>query len=85
MNQLLLPLLGAIAPGVALDAPVSAQPSAPRAAAPGAGAVLRTPEGRPDLQGNWNFATVTPLERPAQFSGKATLTHEEAAAFAKET
>jgi hypothetical protein len=25
----------------------------------------RTPWGAPDLQGNWSFATVTPLERPA--------------------
>ena len=25
----------------------------------------RTPEGRPDLQGNWTNATVTPFERPA--------------------
>lgn len=24
----------------------------------------RTPDGRPDLQGNWTNATVTPLERP---------------------
>ncbi len=24
----------------------------------------RTPEGTPDLQGNWTNATVTPLERP---------------------
>jgi hypothetical protein len=25
----------------------------------------RTPDGKPDLQGNWSNATVTPLERPA--------------------
>jgi hypothetical protein len=25
----------------------------------------RAPDGRPDLQGNWSFATITPLERPA--------------------
>jgi len=23
-----------------------------------------TPEGRPDLQGNWTNATLTPIERP---------------------
>ncbi len=67
-------------------APVAAQ-QASRAAtsASKAGAAPRTPEGHPDLQGNWNFATVTPLERPAQFAGKETLSTEEAAAFAKET
>ena len=26
-------------------------------------AVPRTPDGRPDLQGNWTNATITPLER----------------------
>ena len=44
----------------------------------------RTPWGDPDLQGTWNNGTVTPLERPAQFSGKAVLTEEEAAQYEKE-
>ena len=26
--------------------------------------IPRTPEGRPDLQGNWSNATMTPIERP---------------------
>lgn len=43
----------------------------------------RTPDGRPDLQGVWSFANLTPLERPAEFAGKAVLTDEEAAAYAK--
>jgi len=30
----------------------------------------RTPEGQPDLQGVWSFATLTPLERPVSFAGK---------------
>jgi len=37
----------------------------------------------PDLQGVWSFATLTPLERPAEFAGKAELTAEEAAEFVK--
>jgi hypothetical protein len=45
----------------------------------------RTPEGRPDLQGVWSFATLTPLERPGQLAGKSTLTDEEAATFERET
>src|SRR5262245_10543971 len=44
----------------------------------------RTPDGRPDLQGVWSFATVTPMERPAQFAGKEFLTEAEAAAFEKQ-
>src|SRR5580658_7881503 len=46
--------------------------------------VPRTPDGQPDLQGIWNNATLTPMERPAQYAGKATLTAQEAAAFEKE-
>ena len=39
----------------------------------------------PDLQGVWSFATLTPLERPAEFAGKAQLTDQEAADYAKRT
>jgi hypothetical protein len=44
----------------------------------------RTPDGQPDLQGIWNNATLTPMERPAQYAGKATLTEQEAVEFEKE-
>ena len=46
------------------------------------------PAGRPrqpDLEGIWNFSTLTPLERPAQLADKAHFTDEEAAAFLKDT
>ena len=39
------------------------------------------PDGRPDLQGVWNFSTLTPMQRPAEHAGKQFLTDEEAAAF----
>ena len=29
----------------------------------------RTPDGQPDLQGVWNFSTITPMERPANVTG----------------
>ena len=47
--------------------------------------VPRTPDGRPDLQGVWDFRTITPFERPDEFAGKEVLTAEEAAAFREET
>lgn len=40
--------------------------------------VPRTADGHPDLQGIWNNSTRTPMERPAEFNGKATLTDAEA-------
>ena len=44
------------------QAPATQKPAARRAtAAPRA--IPRTPDGRPDLQGNWTNATITPLER----------------------
>jgi hypothetical protein len=45
--------------------------------------VRHTPDGHPDLQGIWNPMTATPLERPAEFAGKATVSDEEARAFEK--
>ena len=42
-------------------------------------AAPRTPDGQPDLQGVWSNPTITPFERPAEFSVKATLTEKEAA------
>jgi hypothetical protein len=41
--------------------------------------------GDPDLQGVWNFATLTPLERPRELAGKEVLTVEEVAEFEKLT
>ena len=41
--------------------------------------VPRTPDGQPDLQGVWDFRTLTPLQRPADRAEQAVLTPEEAA------
>ena len=49
------------------------------AAAPASGQMPRTPWGAPDLQGIWDFRTITPLERPEDLGDKAFLTVEEAA------
>jgi hypothetical protein len=45
---------------------------------PAARGMPRTSFGKPDLGGIWDFATITPLERPAQFAGKEFLTEAEA-------
>ena len=38
----------------------------------------RTADGHPDLQGTWTTATLTPMERPAEFADKPILTEQEA-------
>ena len=43
----------------------------------------RTPWGDPDLQGTWDFTTITPLQRPPELAGKEFLTESEAAALEK--
>ena len=45
----------------------------------------RTADGRPDLQGVWDFRTLTPLERPEALADTEVLTPEQAAAFRTET
>ena len=52
---------------------------------PADAAGLRTPWGHPDLQGIWDYRTLTPLERPEELGDKAFLTEEEAAALERET
>jgi hypothetical protein len=45
----------------------------------------RRPAPRPQLEGVWNGATLTPLERPAGFENRATFTPEEAAEYKRTT
>jgi hypothetical protein len=45
----------------------------------------KTPDGQPDLQGVWAIATLTPLERPAEFAGKEFLSEKEAAEYERRT
>ncbi len=40
--------------------------------------IPRTQSGKPDLSGTYNIATLTPLQRPEQYSDKKTITQEEA-------
>ena len=49
------------------------------APAAGQGDAPRTAWGAPDLQGVWDFRTITPLERPEELGEQEFLTEEEAA------
>ena len=44
----------------------------------------RTPDGQIDLEGVWDFSTITPLERPGSVGDKQVFTDEEAATFEQE-
>jgi hypothetical protein len=46
--------------------------------------VPHTPDGQPDLQGVWDYRTITPLERPKELGTKEFFTDEEALNFQKE-
>ena len=50
-------------------------------AAPAQSDIPRTPWGDPDLQGVWDYRTITPLQRPEEFGDRAFYTEEEIAAL----
>ena len=47
--------------------------------------VPRTPWGAPDLQGVWDFRSLTPMERPEDLADAEVFTAEEAAEFSEES
>ena len=47
----------------------------------GKGTVPRVANGKPDLQGVWDFRTLTPLQRPTDLAGKEVLTDAEAVEY----
>jgi len=47
----------------------------------GKGIVPRIANGKPDLQGVWDFRTLTPLQRPTDLAGKEVLTDAEAVEY----
>jgi len=81
MSYRILASVGALAVMLAAALPGQAPSAAPKPKAKWT--APRTPDGHPDLQGIWTNATITPMERPANLAGKATLTDAEAAALEK--
>ena len=65
--------------GGSLAAQTPAKPAPAMGAKPKPWVVPRTPDGKPDLQGNWTNETQTPLERMGKQG--ATLTTDEASAI----
>ena len=65
-----------VASGALAPAFVAAQP-----AASAEESVPRTPDGRPDLQGVWDFSSLTPLQRPAELADREFLTDEDVSAL----
>jgi len=76
----LLPLVAAAIVGSLLAAQAQVPAASQRAWTP-----PRTVWGDPDLDGIWNYATMTPLERPRELAEKDVLTDEEAAAYERRT
>ena len=72
MSHRLYASLSAVAVGIAIMSlaavPASAQSDPPR-----------TAWGQPDLQGVWDFRSITPMQRPTDLAEKEFLTEEEAA------
>jgi hypothetical protein len=70
-------LAGALAPNLSGQSRTAAGQTPAR----GTWNVPRLPGGDPDLEGVWNYGTATPLERPAQWAGRETISEGEAAAW----
>jgi len=75
-----------IAAALLMPAPVAGQSASAPATTVAANnsAVPRTADGQPNLQGVWDFRTITPMERSRALGSKAFFTDEEAANFERE-
>jgi len=74
-NRRLVRVSTMVVAAIAAALPAAAQSKAPAATA------SRTPDGKPNLSGIYSFSTITPLQRPETFKGKAVLSDDEAESF----
>src|SRR6185503_9965758 len=70
-------LAGAMALVSLLPVSIAGQAQGPKTAAAGKRAIPRAPDGHPDLQGTFDLATLTPVERAA--GTPLVMTDEQAA------
>ncbi|MYI74564.1 MAG: hypothetical protein F4057_04370, partial [Acidobacteria bacterium] len=76
-HRVLILSLAAVAAGLFLPAGAVAQSESYTAP--------RTAWGAPDLQGVWDFRSLTPMERPTDLAETETFTEEAAAEFSEAT
>src|SRR5436190_10190060 len=69
--------------GFAVAGPVAM--SGQRAGTPAGWTVPRTAWGDPDFDALWNYATMTPLERPREFADRPVLPAAEAEVYEART
>ena len=71
----------AVMSGVASTLVAQGQTPAPKSTSQAVAPAPRTPWGHPDLQGTWDYRTITPLERPKEFGTREFYTDDEVKAL----
>ncbi len=83
-HRVVLPLQGLAAlVALSLAVPGSAQPRSSQASRNNVWTLPRTLDGHADLQGIWDSASLTPLQRPLELGNKEFYTEQEATAYEK--
>ena len=84
MRQRILVLIGVAAVILAVIVVLRLAPDQAGTGGAATGTAAKTSWGEPDLQGLWSDEYQIPLQRPAKYAGKETLTDAEIAALDKE-